>query len=425
VSATLDLDIERPVAGGRMLARTNGRVVFVSGAIPGERVRARIERENRQGVWARAIEILTPSPDRRDPVGDPACGVGYAFIRYDRQRALKGQLVEDAFRRIGRLPLEAVPPVASSPETAYRLRARLHARAGRLGFFRESTHDLCDAAATGQLHAETVPAAERLVEGLGPRQPDVESLTVAENVAATERVFHLTPRPGRRLDDLGRSMKLPDGVTGVTAQARDRVAPIAGSPSVTDTAAALFGGVSPVGDLAVWARKAASFFQGNRFLTGTLVTRVLAHTQGDRVVDLYAGVGLFSVALAARGATVTAVEGDRSSGDDLDANAGPWRARLHVVRAPVEHVVVAPLDVGADAVVLDPPRTGISADAVRGLIAWAVPRIVYVSCDPPTLARDAARLASAGYRLSVIEALDLFPNTPHVETIAVFDRGGG
>jgi 23S rRNA (uracil1939-C5)-methyltransferase len=422
VSSHIELDVERPVAGGRMLARLDGRVVFVAGAIPGERVRARVERENRQGMWARATEILTPSSDRRTPPGDPACGIAYAYIRYERQLLLKSELIADAFRRIGRLPLDVAPVVAASPESAYRLRARLHYRGGQVGFFREGSHQLCDAAPTGQLHAETVPAALRLLAAIGDRAGECEALTVAENIAATDRVFHLTPVDKARLDDLAHAIVLPDGVTGATTHVGDRVLTLAGSASVTDTADALFGGDSPVGQLPAWTRKATSFFQGNRFLTGALVRHVLDAGPGERVVDLYAGVGLFAVAIAARGAFVTAVEGDRSSASDLDANAGPWRERLRVVRAPVEQVVAQRPDPPPDVVILDPPRTGISADAVRGLITWRAPRIVYVSCDPPTLARDAARLVQAGYRIESIRALDLFPNTPHVETVVVFDR---
>jgi 23S rRNA (uracil1939-C5)-methyltransferase len=422
VSDLLELDIEKPVAGGRMLARLEGRVVFVAGAIPGERVRARVERANKQGMWARATEILSASPDRREPAGDPACGIAYAYIAYPRQLQLKAELVADAFRRIARLPLEHVPAVMSSEESSYRLRARLHLRGTRLGFFREGTHDLCDAAPTGQLHPETIAAARRVADALGSRRAECESMTVAENVAATERVFHLAPHPAAHLEDLARRIDLPDGVTGLTTSAGDRLVTIAGSASVTDTASSLFRGPSPVGDLAAWTRKATSFFQGNRFLTGTLVSQVLSAATGDRIVDLYAGVGLFSVALAARGSIVLAVEGDRSAAGDLESNAGPWRERLRVLRAPIERFVAESLDPPADVVIVDPPRTGISTDAVKGLIAWRAPRVVYVSCDPPTLARDAARLVEAGYRIAAIAALDLFPNTPHVETIAVFSR---
>jgi len=425
VNELIELEVERPVAGGRMLARLDGRVVFVAGAIPGERVRARVERANKKGMWARAIEILSASPDRREPASDPACGIAYAYIAYPRQLQLKGELVADAFRRIARLPLEHAPAVAPSEETGYRLRARLHLRGNRVGFFREGTHDLCDAAPTRQLHDGTVPAARRVAEVLGARRAECESLTVAENVAATERVFHLAPHPAARLDDLARTIQLPEGVSGLTPSAGDRLVTLAGSASVTDTAAALFGGVSPIGDLAAWTRKATSFFQGNRFLTGELVRRVLAAASGDHIVDLYAGVGLFSIALAARGATVVAVEGDRSAAGDLESNAGPWRERLRVVRASIEQTVARPPDSIPDVVILDPPRTGVSAAAVNGLIAWQVPRVVYVSCDPPTLARDAARLVQAGYSIESVEALDLFPNTPHVETIVVFTSGSG
>jgi 23S rRNA (uracil1939-C5)-methyltransferase len=420
VTDLIELDIERPVAGGRMLARIDGRVVFVAGAIPGERVQARVERANKQGMWARATEILSASPDRREPAGDPACGIAYAYIAYPRQLQLKGELIADAFRRIARLPLDTPPAVLASEETGYRLRARLHLRGTRLGFFREGTHELCDAAPTGQLHADTVAAAQRVASALGPRRAECESLTVAENVAATERVFHLAPQPAAHLDDLARRLDLPDGATGLTTAAGDRLVTLAGSAAVTDAASALFRGHSPVGDLVAWTRKATSFFQGNRFLTGTLVSRVLAAVAAGHIVDLYAGVGLFSVAFAARGSTVLAVEGDRSAAGDLEANAGPFRDRLRVVRAPIERVVTTPPDPLPDAVIVDPPRTGISAEAVRGLISWRAPRIVYVSCDPPTLARDAARLVEAGYRIESLEALDLFPNTPHVETIAVF-----
>ena len=405
-----------------MLARLDGRVVFVAGAIPGERVRARVERANKQGMWARVTEILTASPDRREPTSDPACGIAYAYIAYPRQLQLKGEVVADAFRRIAHLPLDSTPAVAPSEETGYRLRARLHVRGSRLGFFREGTHDLCDAAPTGQLHPDTVAAAGRVAAALGPRRAECESMTVAENVAATERVFHLEPQPAARLEDLARRIELPPGVTGLTTISGERLVTLAGSPSVTDTAGSLFHGRSPVGDLVVWTRKATSFFQGNRFLTGRLVERVLEAAVGERVTDLYAGVGLFSVALAARGSQVTAVESDRSAAGDLDANANPWRERLHVVRSPVEQFVTRRPEVEPDVVIVDPPRTGISAAAVAGLIGWRAPRVVYVSCDPPTLARDAARLVGAGYRLASLEGLDLFPNTPHVETVAVFSR---
>jgi 23S rRNA (uracil1939-C5)-methyltransferase len=419
----LELVVERPVAGGRMLARHEGRIVFVSGAVPGERVRARVERRRQHVVWATVTAVLEASPDRREPPADPACGgMTYAHIDYARQLRLKGEVVVDAMRRIGRITLPDPVTVAPSPERGYRLRAGFHVGSGRAVFYREGSHRPCNPAATGLLSDVTMAAVDALVAALGSRLAECASLVVAENVAGSQRVTHLEPNDGARLVDLAGRFEMPSGVTGVTTSTRGRFATIGGSPTVTDTAADLFDGDSPVGTLPAWTRRASSFFQGNRFLTGSLVRRVLALAEGERCADLYAGVGLFAVALAARGAQVVAVEGDRSSGADLIANAGPFRERLRVVRAPVEAVAADRPDPPPDVVIVDPPRTGVSAEALQGILAWQTPRIVYVSCDPATLARDAARLGEAGYALRSIEAFDLFPNTPHIESVAAFDR---
>jgi 23S rRNA (uracil1939-C5)-methyltransferase len=417
----VDLTIERPVAGGRMLARHDGQVVFVAGTIPGERVRARIERTQKHVAWATTVEVLEPSADRREPQGDPACGGrSYAHIAYARQCQLKGEVVADAFRRVGRLSLDAPPTIEASPESGYRLRARLHVRNGRAGFYREGTHLLCQAGVTSQMLPAATEAIDQLVSTLGPRAADCEAVIMAENVAATERVAHLEPREGARLDGLAGRIALPAGLTGATAGAGGRVVTLAGQPAVSDAAADLFRGDSPVGRLPVWTRRASSFFQGNRFLTGSLLKRVLDLTPGERIVDLYAGVGLFSIALAARGSDVVAVEGDRSSSGDLAANAAAWSERLHVMHASVEDATRHTPHETPDVVILDPPRTGVSPEALTGVASWRAPRLVYVSCDPPTLARDAARLIGAGYTLDSVDGFDLFPNTPHVETVASF-----
>ena len=148
----LTLDVEKPAAGGRMLARHNGQVVLVWGAIPGERVSARVERVGKGVVFADTAEILSPSPDRRGDVGDWRCGGSVlAFVAYPRQLQLKGQIIQDALARIGRVPLAAAPAVIGSPEHGYRMRARLHASDGQIGFYREGTHSLCSVGQTRQL----------------------------------------------------------------------------------------------------------------------------------------------------------------------------------------------------------------------------------------------------------------------------------
>src|SRR5687768_7341217 len=155
--SVITLAVEKPAAGGRMLARHEGQVVLVWGAIPGERVRARVERVGKGVLYADTVEVLDASADRRGAGPDWRCGGNVlAHVAYERQLRLKGEIVRDAFGRIGRVPLAETPAVIGSPEQGYRMRARLHARRRQLGFYREGTHDLCSPAFTGQLLPETV-----------------------------------------------------------------------------------------------------------------------------------------------------------------------------------------------------------------------------------------------------------------------------
>src|SRR5262245_60892316 len=154
----ISLTIDKPAAGGRMIARTDGQIVLVGGVIPGERVRARVDRVTKGVAYADVVDIDEASADRR-PFDDPLCGgCLYGHIAYERQLALKSQVIDDAFRRIGRLPLAAPVTVAASPEDGYRMRARLHVRGRRLGFFREGTHNVCEVRRTRQLLPSTCDA---------------------------------------------------------------------------------------------------------------------------------------------------------------------------------------------------------------------------------------------------------------------------
>src|SRR5690349_2101754 len=138
---------ERAVAGGRMLARVDGRVALVRGGIPGERVVAAVERVQRGVIWADVVKVLDASPDRREPPHPIGCGGSlYAHVRYDRQRQLKAEVIADALRRIGKMTWATAIDVRPSPEHGYRLRARLHVHDRRAGFLIEGTHRLCDAA---------------------------------------------------------------------------------------------------------------------------------------------------------------------------------------------------------------------------------------------------------------------------------------
>ena len=149
-----------------MIARERGQVVMVSGAIPGETVVARIERSGKGVAFARVVSVAEASGDRRNPFTDPLCGgCLYAHVAYPRQLEIKGQVIADALARIGRVPLAAPVVVAASPAEGYRMRARLHVRGPRIGFFREATHDICDARSTRQL----LPATCDVLESRGRR----------------------------------------------------------------------------------------------------------------------------------------------------------------------------------------------------------------------------------------------------------------
>jgi len=409
----LRLTIERPAAGGRMIARHEGAIVFVAGAIPGEVVDAEIEKVQRGTAWAIARDILQPSPDRVAGVPDGACGGSVlAHINYQRQRTLKSEIIVDAFRRLGRITLDQPIAVSGSPVDGYRMRARLHVRGGRIGFFREGTHSLCAPGPTRQLRADTIDVLSALERSLSAlERPTVSGIEVSENIDATERALHLELAPDADPSRLG-TLTTVDGVTGVTCAPPDsaRTVELWGSPFVTDRIAG-----------ATFTRHARSFFQGNRYLLTPLVEHVIGLTgEGGEVLDLYAGVGLFSVSAAVAGrAPVIAVEGDHFSADDLRRNAAGHDITINV-GAVEKFLERAPI--GVATVIVDPPRTGLSKEAAAGVIRLEPGRLVYVSCDIATLARDARVLLDAGYRIASAQAFDLFPNTAHVETVIAFAR---
>jgi tRNA/tmRNA/rRNA uracil-C5-methylase (TrmA/RlmC/RlmD family) len=326
------------------------------------------------------------------------------------------------------VPLRASVTVARSPIEGYRMRARLHRRGRHLGFFREGTHELCDARQTRQL----LPATCDVVDALGDElvrlgMDEVTEVELAENADASERVVHLhTLHPS----GLARRGPVPalEGVTGLTVSTLYggcRV--LSGSPHVTDRVE-VRAGPAPSNRAASGAvavrRHVLAFFQGNRFLVHDLVAHVVEQVPiGSTVVDLYAGGGLFAVAAArARQARVTAVEGDKVGADDLIANAvSTDGVAVRALHQSVE-VFVRSASEEADVVIVDPPRTGVSLIALDGVLRLAPRRVVYVSCDVATLARDARRLVAGGYRMASIEAFDLFPVTPHVEAVVVFEK---
>jgi tRNA/tmRNA/rRNA uracil-C5-methylase (TrmA/RlmC/RlmD family) len=413
LNSEIIVTIDKPVAGGRMLARHEGQIVFVAGAIPGERVRVRIERVAKHLAFATTVEVLDQSSDRRALDADWACGGSlYAHVAYARQLQMKSDVVADAFARIAKMPLPAPVAVLASQEEGYRMRARLHVKDGRLGFFREGTHELCDAGPTRQLLPETLAALHRLQPVL--QQTRVTSCELSENIPATERAILLELAPeatAPHTDPI-------EGISGLlfVDSQRGPLTVSYGSPFVTDRIGAADGTVA-------LTHHVESFFQGNRYVLSQMVDRVIAQVPAGTVTDLYAGVGLFAIPLASDGTRqIVAIEGDRSSARDLDSNAAPYGRAVHVRHLSVESYLQRRDVQVPDTLVIDPPRTGMSKEAMSGILGLKVSRVVYVSCDPATLARDVKRFAEVGYHLGHIEAFDLFPNTAHVETLAVLAR---
>jgi len=413
----LEVEIEKPAAGGRMIARHDGQVVLVSGAIPGERVAVRVERVDKRLAFAATTDVLTSSPDRRTPASDPGCG-GCLFSHIDiaRQRELKAGIIADAFARIGKHTLGKAVVVASSEPAGYRMRARLHVRDGRIGFYREGTHELCDAAATGQLHPAALPALTRVVEGVRSSGSEPVSVEVAESIAADQRALHIETAGTRRVPAAILEALLTDDVQSIAAATAGGARTSVGAGAIVESLVTLTGGrVS--GEL---RRQPESFFQSNRFLIAGLVAAVIDSVPPDSdVLDLYAGVGLFALALGANHAVV-AVEGHPTTGADLERNASAASWPVTTSISSVEQYLQDGTRLPAT-VIVDPPRTGLSRDVLAAVVAGTPDRLIYVSCDPATLARDARALLDGGYQLLSVRGFDLFPNTPHVEALAVFD----
>jgi 23S rRNA (uracil1939-C5)-methyltransferase len=451
--AQLELSLEKPVAGGRMLARHDGQVVLVAGAIPGERVRARIERVNKGMAFATTLAVIQPSPARRDVVGDPSCGgTVYAHVAYAEQAAIKREVLRDALRHGGRIDWPGELPVTPSPERSYRMRARLHVRKGRVGFFREGTHDLCDCAGTGQLLPESIEAVRAFVDATPRAVRDaIDAIELTESIAADERVLHVLWAPHTRintmpldeiwqLDRLNASSSASKltGISGISCDdpSTGLARTIVGQPWVSDPLDSLVRIADASTSNARVRRHGASFFQGNRYLVPDLVAAVHRAVGDGPIIDLYAGVGLFAITLAAlrvdaaNDERIVAVEGDPSSARDLAANvetltgSGLQTGRIQVEHSSVEHYLdrltsmSTPLP-SPSTLIVDPPRTGMSKQALDGVLRVRASRLVYVSCDVATLSRDLRRMIDAGYRLDHLEAFDLFPNTAHVESLAV------
>lgn len=391
--AELDLEVTAVVAGGDGLAREpGGRVVFVSGALPGEQVRVVVEDERRDFARASVAAVLAPSPDRVVPpcpfVAAGCGGCDWQHVDPAAQRRLKAAVVRDALRRQARLEVD-VDTGPALPDAGYRTTLRGEALDGRFALRHRGSHDLVPIGPCLVAH----PLVDEVVRD--GRFPDGE-VTVRAGAATGERLVIVGGDPAQA--------HVPEGVRVVGAaelRAGTRAwyhEELAGRR---------------------WRISARSFFQARpdgaealvaavrRALDGTLVP-------GAHLVDLYGGVGLFAGALAC--GPVTVVESGASSVADARVNLADLDAK--VVRADAARWRGR----RADAVVADPPRAGLGKAGVRAVVASRAPRLALVSCDAAALGRDARLLAEAGYELRSATLVDLFPHTSHVEVVTRFDR---
>lgn len=423
----LDVTIEKGVYRGLGLARHEGQVVFVPRALPGDRLRVRVGSLQRGYARAAVEESLAPAPGRR-PSPCPSflrCGgCAYQELGYEQQLRLKEQVLRESLERAG-VHWEREIPVRASPEEAWRTRAsfQLQVREGalRLGLREEGTHRVVDLPRCLQISSAMNGAFRGLLAGLAERPGiarRIRDVDLAESfdgrrlVAALEG--DLTVQEAAALASLVRGAP---GLTGLGAvlgpRGGRRFVLLHGDPYVEATI------------LGIPLRShVRSFFQANRFLAEELAREVLELTPaGGRVLELYAGVGLFALPLARRAEEVLAVEINPTAVLDAEANrraASLGNLRFH--RADVlEGLSSWPVRAG-ERVVLDPPRSGAGTELVMAVASRAPESILYVSCDPPTLGRDLRTFAESGYRPDAVRAFDLFPDTFHLETVVRLAR---
>jgi 23S rRNA (uracil1939-C5)-methyltransferase len=387
--------VEKLVYGGDGLGRLEGRAVLAPFVLPGERVRLGVVSEKTDLVRARLLEVLAPAPERVAPPCPyfTRCGgCHYQHAPYEIQLALKRGILEDQLRRIGKIsPPGEIGVVAGEP-WGYRNRVQLHIAKGAMGYRAAQSHKLCA--------IETCPVSSPAVNA----------------AIATLRDMQRDSRWPRFL----RQLELFTNETEMQLNVVEAEHPIA--RRFFDWCVERIPGIvsGPLDYQAAghnWRVSHSSFFQVNRFLIGKLVDTALEGAEGQTALDLYAGVGLFSLAMARRFTSVTAVESGARASGDLRFNAERAGLAVRVEQMDAE-AWLDQLETAPDFVLLDPPRAGIGPHMVARLAQLRPGRLAMVSCDPATLARDLAGLTAAGYRIDRLTLVDLFPQTYHLETVA-------
>ncbi len=378
----IELAIEKLVAGGDGLGRWEGIPIFVPRAAPGDRLRVRLVERRPDYGRGEVLAILTPGPGRREPPCPHFARCGGCDLQHlddELQPRLKAAAARETIERLAGLELPA-PTLVTGAAWGYRLRTQLHLgttpRGLAVGYLARRSHELVPIERCPVLAPDLEARAVLLPRFLGPAAPRRLDLAIGGDGALS-----VAPR----------QEGLPSGEV-----------------------------VLEVGGLA-YGYDARTFFQAHRGLAAKLVETTVGPWTGERVFDLYAGVGLFSLALAARYASVVAVEGDRVAARQARLNARRNRlASVEVVDQAVE-TWVGGLPADAERVVVDPPRSGLLRTVREALLRQPAARLTYVSCHPATLARDLRELKSR-YDVESVTFLDLFPQTGHLEAVVQLTR---
>ncbi len=413
MSTSYDLIPTSHAYGGETIARLpDGRAVFIPYAIPGEVVRLELVEEKQRFARARLLEVLEPSSERvspRCPHYGECGGCHYQHLSYPAQLAAKTTILKDQLERIGGLASPEVAGIAPSIfEVAYRNHVQFHlAPDGSLGYHKARTNDVL---AIRECHLPELPLQELW--------PQLEF----EPGAGVDRV-------GLRLGCDGDLQIILESGGLETPELSVEDLPVSVVHLSPGGAITLAG--SPTLEMEVLERRfrvsAGSFFQANTVVAAMMALKV-REWLGERsalrpdatLLDLYCGVGLFSLFLAESGCRLVGVEASEQAVDDFACNLDEFDG-IEIYQGAAE-VVLPSLDLRPDAVVVDPPREGLARPVIDSLLRLAAPTLVYVSCDPATLARDAKRLTAGGYVLQKLSLFDQFPQTYHIESISLWGR---
>lgn len=420
---TADLRIEKLVYGGDGLGRwPGGKAAFVPFTLPGETVRAERESEKPGFVRARLVEILAPAPERVAPGCEYFFRCGGCQLQHadaESQLRLKAGVVRETLARTGGIAWAGPIAAHASPPWGYRNRVRLRWEPGGLGYFALDSHTLV-AVTHCPVASPALNAAIAALAGGAPPPAALEIELAADDADASLLLQLTAPQAGAAVRAF--TAGLMDRIPGCASVA---VVP-AGEPAAPPAVVAGPGSICYTVGGQAYRLSHGAFFQVNRFLLEALVTAVTRDAQGvpvtgERAADLFSGVGLFALPLAAHFRGVSAVESDPAAAADLGCNAAGFPAlRTHATgAAQFLERWAGPLEL----LVADPPRTGLGAKLTAAIAAAVPGRLHYLSCDPATLARDLrALVAAAPMEIESIEIFDLFPQTYHIETLVRLRR---